>query len=143
MNDYTVISRRLEGDFLDYNAAIPKESSTDIIVNVKQFIDSIERTSLLISDRLKSPLKINFSNGQIKMSCNTNLGKAYDEFDCEINGHEVEMGFNNKYLLDALRACDQEKVRLQINGALSPMKVVPTDGDRFLFLVLPVRLKSE
>ncbi|MEG1994198.1 MAG: DNA polymerase III subunit beta [Oscillospiraceae bacterium] len=143
VDNYVVVSRLLEGDFLDYNSAIPKETTTTVIVSTKEFIDSIERTSLLISDRLRSPLKIDFLENMIKLSCNTNLGKAYDEFSCEIDGSSVEMGFNNKYILDALRACDCDKVMLKINGALSPMKVVPTEGESFLFLVLPVRLKAE
>ncbi|MEG1449079.1 MAG: DNA polymerase III subunit beta, partial [Oscillospiraceae bacterium] len=90
VDNYVVVSRLLEGDFLDYNSAIPKETTTTVIVSTKEFIDSIERTSLLISDRLRSPLKIDFLENMIKLSCNTNLGKAYDEFSCEIDGSSVE-----------------------------------------------------
>lgn len=143
INGYSVVSRLLEGEFLDYKAAIPPASATVVSVNKRTFIESIERTSLLISDRLKSPLRIKFENGIIKMSCSTAIGKAYDELSCNITGDGVEMGFNNRYLLDALRAADCDEVRLVINGALSPMKIVPPQGEGFLFLVLPVRLKTE
>ena len=140
---YSVVSRLLEGEFLDYQAAIPQNSSTTVEIDTRSFMDSIERTSLLISDRLRSPLRIRFDSQQIKISCSTALGKAYDEISGTVTGPEVEMGFNNKYILDALRAAGCEKVRLEIGGPLSPMKVVPMEGDSFLFLVLPVRLKSE
>lgn len=143
IGDYNIISRLLEGEFLDYKASIPSESKTDVTIATRDFINSIERTSLLISDRLRSPLRIKFSEDLIKINCTTSLGKAYDEVACKIEGQEVEMGFNNKYLLDALRACDCDQVKLEINGPLSPMKVVPMEGDSFLFLVLPVRLKNE
>lgn len=143
INGYSVVSRLLEGEFLDYKAAIPPASATVVNVNKRTFIESIERTSLLISDRLKSPLRVKFENSTIKMSCSTAIGKAYDELSCNITGDGVEMGFNNRYLLDALRAADCDEVHLIINGALSPMKIVPPQGEGFLFLVLPVRLKTE
>ena len=77
------------------------------------------------------------------ISCATSIGKASDEFTATIEGDSVEIGFNNRYLLDALRNTDGDEVKIQLNGALSPMKVLPKEGDSFLFLVLPVRLKNE
>lgn len=143
IDDYSVISRLLEGEFLDYASAIPQSSTTTVKIPVRAFMESIERTSLLISDRLKSPLRVKFTQEKIKLSCSTSIGKAYDELDCKITGSEVEMGFNNKYILDALKASDCDELKLEISGPLSPMKVVPLEGDCFLFLVLPVRLKTE
>lgn len=140
---YSVISRLLEGDFLDYIAAIPKEISTTVEINTRSMINSIERTALLISDRLKSPLRIEFGDNLVKMSCSTTIGKAYDECSCNSQGPQTEMGFNNRYLMDALRNADTDIVRLEISGPLSPMKVLPPEGDQFLFLVLPMRLKNE
>ena len=143
IDGYNVVSRLLEGDFLDYNAAIPKTEKTVIEVSTRQLIEGIERTSLLISDRLRSPLKLNMVDEKIKISCNTSMGKAYDEVDCKINGDGINMGFNNKYLLDALKASDCDMVKLLINGPVSPMRVVPLEGESFLFLVLPVRVKND
>ncbi len=140
---FSIISRLLDGEFLDYIAAIPKTATTFVSVGTREMIDSIERTSLLISDRIKSPLRVKFEEGKVTLSCLTSLGRAYDEMGGRVTGPTVEMGFNNRYLLDALRACECDSVRFEISGALSPMKVVPLDGDSFLFLVLPVRLKSE
>ena len=77
------------------------------------------------------------------MSCSTAIGKASDQLARKMEGEKVEMGFNNRYLLDALKNADTDQVRLELGGPLSPMKVLPKEGDGFLFLVLPVRLKSE
>ena len=60
-----------------------------------------------------------------------------------VSGEPFEMGFNNRYLLDALRNTEGDEVRIQLNGPLSPMKIMPREGNAYLFLVLPVRLKSE
>lgn len=143
LGDCCVISRLLEGEFLDYNAAIPKESTTTVTVNTRSLMNSIERTSLLISDKLKSPLKVVFEDSLVKMSCSTTIGKAYDECPCNIDGNSLEMGFNNRYIMDALKNSDADMVRLELGGPLSPMKVVPVSDDSFLFLVLPMRLKTE
>jgi len=140
---YCVISRLLEGEFLDYKAAIPSASTTEIIVSTRAFINSVERVSLLITDRLKSPVRCSFEDNEIKISCSTAIGRAKDQFTANITGDNVEMGFNNRYVLDALRNTEGDEVKIQLNGALSPMKVLPREGDSFLFLVLPVRLKSE
>ena len=143
IGNYTVISRLLEGEFLDYKAAIPAASSTEVLVNTRSFIESVERVSLLITDRLKSPVRCLFEDNEIKLSCSTSMGRANDQFEAQITGSNVEIGFNNRYLLDALRNAEGDEVKVQLNGPLSPMKVLPREGNAFLFLVLPVRLKSD
>lgn len=144
IGEYRIFSRLLEGDFLDYRAAIPNGGGMRVRVNTRVFIDAVERVSLLISDRIKSPLRVRFdNNGEILLSCSTTLGKANDIVAAAVEGDTLEMGFNHRYLLDALRAADCDEVQLEMGGALSPMKVLPVQGDSFVFLVLPVRLKTD
>lgn len=144
IEDYAVISSLLEGDFLNYKAAIPPESKTEVVVNTRNFIDAVEFVSLLITDRLKSPVRCQFEDGEIKLLCTTTMGRNHDKVAVEgMNGDSVEIGFNNRYLLDALRNTECDQVKVQLSGPLSPMKIVPKEGDSFLFLVLPVRLKNE
>ena len=143
IDNYTVISSLLEGEFLNYKAAIPPESQTEVVLKTREAIDSVERVSLLITDRLKSPIRCLFDNNEVKLNCTTSMGRASDQLDVEMAGQSVEIGFNNRYLLEALRNTECDEVKVQLGGPLSPMKVVPKEGDSFLFLVLPVRLKSE
>ena len=143
IDNYTVISSLLEGEFLNYKAAIPPESQTEVVLKTREAIDSVERVSLLITDRLKSPVRCLFGENEIKLNCTTSMGRASDQIDVEMTGQSVEIGFNNRYLLEALRTTECDEVKVQLGGPLSPMKVVPKEGDSFLFLVLPVRLKSE
>lgn len=139
---YNIISRLLEGDFLDYHSAIPKEFKTKVTVKTRDFIESINRASIIINDRAKSPIKCEFSDGVVKLYCETTLGKVQDSFEADIQGEDVKIGFNNKYLSDALKASECDEVLIEMGGPLSPMKILPMDGDSFLFLVLPVRLKD-
>ncbi|MBP5272907.1 MAG: DNA polymerase III subunit beta [Clostridia bacterium] len=140
---YALISRLLDGEFLDYNAAIPKAFTTEVEVDTKTIISAIDRMSLMISDRVKSPLRCVFDENVIRMSTSTTIGAANDKVPAKIEGNRVEIGFNNRFLLDAFRACDLETVKVTLNGPLSPITVVPAEGDSFLFLVLPVRLRNE
>ena len=142
VENYCVVSRLLEGDFLDYKAAIPAEHTSEITVNTKKLIECIDRVSLVVTDRLKSPIRCLFADDSAKVSCITTVGKANDEIPVTTSGKPIEIGFNNKYLIDALKNTECDEVKIQINGALSPMKIVPLEGDSFVFLVLPVRLKA-
>ncbi len=140
---YTIIRRLIEGEFLDYENVIPKSVITEIVVDTKEFIDVIERASLMITERLKNPLRILFdTSNNIHVNCKTSLGSVTDEISAQVTGENVEIGFNNRYLMDALRYSGKEKVKFLINGALSPVIIKPEDDDKFLFLVLPVRFKN-
>jgi DNA polymerase-3 subunit beta len=141
IDGYAVISRLLDGEFLPYNKAIPQQVSTSIKVKTRELIGAVERASLVINDRIKSPLICDFRDEQIILSCTTPLGSACDFIAAEIEGNTEEMGFNSRFLLEALKNTETDEVRIELNGALSPMKILPAQGDSFLFLVLPVRLK--
>ena len=140
---YTIMSRLIEGEFLNYKNVIPDGCRTEAVLDTKAFIETIERASLIITERLKNPLRITFTDGKVVVRCQTSLGRVVDEFAAECKGDEVEIGFNNRYLLDALRNARTEQVRIQLSGPLSPVKVMPAEGDGFLYLVLPVRFRND
>ena len=138
---YAVISRLLDGEFLPYRKAIPQQITTTIRVKTREFMNAVDRASLVINDRVKSPLLCEFKENSVKVSCTTPLGSACDETDAKIEGKEEEMGFNSRFLQEALKNTETDEVRIELGGALSPMLVLPAEGESFLFLVLPVRLK--
>ena len=140
---YPIMSRLIEGEFLNYRNVIPADSRTRVTIDTKEFVETIERASLIITERLKNPLRISFTEGKVVVRCQTNLGRVVDEFNADCEGDEVEIGFNNRYLLDALRNARTDKVRMEISGPLSPVKVLPAEGSDFLYLVLPVRFKND
>ena len=141
--NYTVATRLLEGDFLDFRRAIPDKCITKVEINVSDFSDSVERASLIITDRFKSPIRIKFADGIATITCSTSLGNSYDEIVSPMEGTPVEIGFNNRYILDALKNSRCEKVSFEIAGPTSPMKIVPVGSNDFMYLVLPVRIRTE
>ena len=138
-----LICRRLEGDFLDYKSAIPRSNPTVVTAETKTLTDSIERVSVVISEKQKSPVRCVFEDGQVRMSAKTAIGEAKDVCPVEGDGSSLEIGFNNRYLLDALKYAPADKVRLELNTGISPCILTPVEGEEnFLYMVLPVRLKN-
>ena len=138
-----LISRRLEGEFLNYRNSIPTTGKYSIEADRRAVIDSIERVSLIISDKFKSPVRCRFGDGVLRVSTATTLGKAQDECIVSGDGEGLEIGFNNRYILDALKAAPADSVRLQLSTGVAPCVIVPTDQNRnFLYMILPVRLRA-
>lgn len=140
VDNYRILSRLIEGIFMDYKSAIPKEHKTELIVNRRKLIDSVERMSLLCNDKIQNPVRCLFENDEIKLSTTAAIGKANEIMQADINGESVEMGLNCRYFLDALKNCDTDEVRILLSGSLSPMILKPVSGDSFLHIVVPMRL---
>ena len=142
IDDYTIVTRIIDGDFMNYKATIPSSFTTEVSVNTRQFINTIERMSLLLTERIKTPIKCCFENNMVTTSCNTSKGQANDEFEAQINGDYVEIGLDNKFITEALKFSETDQVRIRMNGSLKPLMILPSEGESFIFLVMPVRLKN-
>jgi len=138
-----LISRRLEGEFLNYKSSIPQTSKYQFIVKKDELIGAVERVSLILSEKLKSPVRCMFGDEIIKLSSASALGKASDECGMTGNGEELEIGFNDKYLIEALRAAPAAEIKLELTTGVTPCVISPADdSNKFLYMILPVRLKA-
>lgn len=142
INGYRIFTRLLEGEFHNYKNSVPKEFKTEVIVKTSDIVHCLERCSLLLNEKNKAPVKCTFGNGKIKINCKTGIGRLDDSIEAEINGESVLIGFNNKYLLDALKAADTDKVRIQMTGSNRAVKILPFQGESFTFIVMPVQIKG-
>ena len=143
VGDTELICRRLEGEFLDYKNAIPRKNPISVIADTKSLIESIDRVSVVISDKLKSPVRCLFEQDRVLLSAKTGNGEAKDVCRLSGDGNGLEIGFNNRYLMEALRYAPADTVKIELNTGVSPAIIVPVDGEEnFLYMVLPVRLKS-
>lgn len=141
--DTVLVCRRLEGDFLAYRNAIPRNNSIKVEVDTRALLSSIDRVSLIISEKLKSPLRCVFGDGIISITTKTAIGDAADQCPIEGNGNDLEIGFNNKYLMDALKAAPADRLRLEFTSGVAPCVILPAEGEEnFVYMVLPVRLKA-
>lgn len=142
ISGYYVVSRLLEGEFHNYKASIPQDFKTEVIIKTRDFAESIERCSLLINEKNKCPVRCVFEDGSLKIDCKTTIGKINDSIPAEVNGESVEIGFNNKFLLDALKACETDRIKIQLLASNRPVKLVPTSGDSFMYLLMPIQLRK-
>ena len=144
MGDVTLVCRILEGDFLDWRRVLPQNNPIKLAANCGLLKASIDRVGLIISEKIKSPVRCKFGTNKAEFQTITTIGEAYDVCDLSGDGKELEIGFNCKYLLDALKAVPTEHVMLELSNGLSPIVLTPSDGGkRFAYMVLPVRLKAE
>lgn len=140
IDEYYVISRLLQGSFLDYKAAIPKTCSTTIKIDPKILEQSLLKVSVMVTQKISVLMKI--YEDSICLECESNLGKVEDILKTKIEGDILEkIAFNNKFMLDALKHCQTQNIKIGFNGPIMPIKIEPETGDEFLYLVLPVRLK--
>ena len=138
-----LICRHLEGEFLDYKNAISRKNPISLIVDTKTMMESLDRVSVVISEKLKSPVRCVFGQNEVTFSARTASGDAKDICKLKGDGKDLEIGFNNRYLSEALRYAPADTVKLELNSGISPAIVVPVDDDdSFLYMVLPVRLKA-
>ena len=136
-------SQLLEGEFMNYRNVLPKSSTLSIQINTEQFLRSLERTSIIISESMKNNTIFEFDGDVVRLSCNTAIGRAYDECPiATLNGSTLRISFNSRYLIDAMRACRDENAMIDMNTDLSPCIIRPVEGDRYLYFVMPVRLKD-
>lgn len=139
-----LICRRLEGEFLDYKNAIPRNNPIIVDVENSALLQSLDRVSVVISEKLKSPVRCIFDRDRVYLSARTGNGEAKDICATAGDGTGLEIGFNNRYLMEALRYAPADTVRFALNTNISPCVITPTDGsDSFIYMVLPVRLKAQ
>ncbi|MGN1119752.1 MAG: DNA polymerase III subunit beta, partial [Oscillospiraceae bacterium] len=139
---YTMISRLIDGDFIQYKKHLETDAAICAEVNCREIIEMLERSMLVINEKSKCPIRCEFNGDTLSMSCVTALGKINDKINIKYNGDPITIGFNAKYLLDAFKACDSDCAKIVLAAsAVAPIIIIPMEGRAFTFLLLPMRLK--
>ena len=143
MGGATVICRLLDGEFLDWRKVMPTDCPVKLVANVYDLAASIERVGLIVSEKYKSPVRCIFSSQELLLKTNTTIGAAEDRCNIAGDGKELEIGFNVRYLADALRAVPSEEVCLELTNSLSPIVLTPVDDKQdFAYMFLPERINT-
>ena len=139
----TLVCRLLEGEFLDWRRVVPTGCPIKLVAHVSDLASSMERVGLIVSEKYKSPVRCVFGNQELQLRTNTTIGAAEDRCSFAGDGKELEIGFNVRYLADALRVIPGEEVTLELTNSLSPIVLTPAeDKYDFAYMVLPVRIKN-
>ena len=120
-NNFSLTTRLIDGEFFSYKQIIPKQFKTVLSVEGRSFVKTIERVEPIIDDVRKNPIRITFTDGVIKIKCETQLGKVNDIVDCDYSGDEMIIGFNYRYIHDAVVRCEDENIQFNLNSPLNPV----------------------
>lgn len=147
MENCKVVTRLLDGEFLNYSSVIPDNWETRIRVEKNTIQNCFERISLISSSSIekekKYPVKVNIDIGKVTISCTNQTGDAKEEMYVTTEGKNLEAGFNPKYFLDALRAIDDQEVFIDFGTSISPCIIRPVEeGGDYIYMVLPIRMKE-
>lgn len=137
-----IVMRLMEGEFVDYKEILPKEKNTTIKINRGNLIDSIERASLIAKEGRNNLIRINIQENLLNITSASEEGLVKEDIIMEKNGEDLEIGFNSKYVMDALKAIDEEEVKIEFTSSVKPCLIKPVEGDSFEYLILPVRIPS-
>ena len=147
MDNCKVVTRILDGEFLNYKNVIPNSWETRVRVNKNSLQNSFERVSLIsassVEKEKKYPVKISVDIGKVTISCTNQTGDAKEELYVSTEGKNLEAGFNPKYFLDSLKAIDDEEVFVEFGTSISPCIIKSVENNDYTYMILPIRLKEE
>lgn len=135
-----LLSRLIDGQFPNYKQVIPQTCETKIILSVRSFLEAVERASLLSHDKSGANIiRINVKANDLRIDQTSELGKISEQIGIEMEGKDVTIAFNAKFLIDALKIIDSDQIIFELSGPFSPGVMRPVDNPNYLYLVLPVR----
>ena len=147
MDNCKIVTRILDGEFLNYKNVIPSNWETRIRVNKNSIQNSFERISLIsasaIEKEKKYPVKVQVDIGKVIISCTNQTGDAKEELFVSTEGKNLEAGFNPKYFLDSLKAVEDEEVFIEFGTSISPCLIKSVENNDYVYMILPIRLKED
>lgn len=136
-DDTIVVSRLIEGEYYRVDRMLSSDFQTRVTVNRRELLSCIDRATLLVKEEDKKPVIILIGEDSMELKINTTLGSMDEEIDIEKEGAEMNIGFNPKFLIDALRAIDQEEVTLYLVSPKAPCYIRDVE-ETYCYLILPV-----
>ena len=140
LNETKIITRLLDGDFLNYKQIIPQNFETSIVINKKQFEDALDRASLLSRIGQNNLVKFEMRENNLKITSNSDLGNVVENVNVSFKGKDLKIAFNARYFTECARNITDEFIKISFNNPTNPCLINPIDGNSFTFLILPVRM---
>ena len=139
VNDTVLTSRLYEGDFVNVKNIVPREFTSEIVAEKEELDESVERAAVMARTDKNSVITFDIREEGMNVSSITAIGRVDESLKVMLEGKDVKIALNCKYVSECLGAIADEKVRIGFNGAVAPCVVTPVEGDSYLYLILPVR----
>ena len=141
LGDTIVVNRLIDGQFINYRQIVPKDFSTVVTINKEQLEDAIDRASVLSRIDKNNLVKFDIKEKNLMLTSNSELGNTRENITVGVKGNDLNISFNSKYFSDCLRVIDNPYVKMNFNSQIQPCVITPSEGDDFLFLILPVKAR--
>lgn len=142
IDETKIVTRLLDGEFIDYKKLCPREYNSKIKLKTKDLLNSIERASLLSQSELNNLIKLSIRDSMMAITSNNEKGNVYEEVALSLEGDYLDIAFNSRYLLEGLKNIDCEEIYMEFTTNVNPCIMKPADGTRYIYLLLPVRISS-
>ncbi|MGN0318052.1 MAG: DNA polymerase III subunit beta [Lachnospira sp.] len=136
-DETTVVSRLIEGEYFKINQMLSSDYETKVVINKKEFTDSIDRANLMIREGDKKPIIIDITDGKLEINVTSAIGTSNEDVEIEKEGKDIKIGFNPKFLIDALRVIDDENVNIYLVNPKAPCFIRDKE-EKYIYLILPV-----
>lgn len=140
-DDTVVVSRLIEGEYFRINQMLSSDYETKVVVNKKEFLSCIDRSTLLVKEGEKKPIIINVNDQELELKINSTLGSMNENIDIKKDGKDIMIGFNPKFLIDALRVIDDEEIDIYLVNSKAPCFIRDKD-ESYIYLILPVNFSQ-
>lgn len=137
----TVVSRLIEGEYFHIDQMLSNDYETRVVINKREFLSCIDRATLLVREGEKKPIIINITDGSMKLKINSSLGSMNEQIDIEKKGRDIMIGFNPKFLIDALRVIDDEQITVYLVNPKAPC-FIRNEENSYIYLILPVNFTA-
>lgn len=137
----TVVSRLIEGDYFNIDQMLSSDYETKVTINKRKLLDSIDRATLLVKEGDKKPIIINITDENMELKINSTIGSMRELIDISKNGKDLMIGFNPKFLIDALRVIDGEEVDIYLVNPKAPCFIKDSE-DTYVYMILPVNFTT-
>ena len=137
----TVVSRLIEGDYFKIDQMLSSDYETKVRINKKEFLNCIDRATLLVKEGDKKPIIINITDGVMELKINSAVGSMNEEIDIDKKGKDIMIGFNPKFLIDALRVIEDEEVDIYLVNPKAPCFIRDAE-EKYIYLILPVNFTT-
>lgn len=135
------VSRVIDGEYLNYQSVANHKNTLEFVVERRKILNSIDRAATIVNEASKSHVLLDIDETSVSIDCESVMGKVKDKFNIDMQGEPMQIAFNPKYLIEAFKNVEDNKIKLSFSTPVTPAVIRPLDGEKYVYIILPVRIK--
>lgn len=135
------VSRIIDGEYLNYQSVANHKNTLEFVVERRKILNSIDRAATIVNEASKSHVLLDIDETSVSIDCESVMGKVKDKFTVDMQGEPMQIAFNPKYLIEAFKNIEDEKIKISFSTPVTPAVIRPIDGEKYVYIILPVRIK--